>query len=66
MGRNMLFKKQVLMVGLLFLFLGILNESRCDANWPPEGNGKRYEVTRDTGISSVGREKTAIVVLLGS
>ena len=45
------------MVGLLFLFLGILNESRCDANWPPEGNGKRYEVTRDTGISSVGREK---------
>ena len=45
------------MVGLLFLFFGILNESRCDSNWPPEGKGKRYEVTRDTGISSVGREK---------
>ncbi|WP_040015899.1 hypothetical protein [Desulfobacter postgatei] len=53
----MSFKKQVLMVGLLFLFSGILNDSRCDTNWPPEGKGKRFEVTRDTGISSVGREK---------
>ncbi|HAR34143.1 MAG TPA: hypothetical protein DCR95_08665 [Desulfobacter sp.] len=57
MSRNISFKKQVLMVGLLFLFSGILNESRCDDNWPPEGKGKRFEVTRDTGISSVGREK---------
>ncbi len=51
------FLKQVLLTGfLLFLFFRVT--AAADPSWPPDGRIIRCPVTRDTGISSVGEEKT--------
>ncbi len=61
--------KQILWLNLLFLLLtgSLISIGHCDEsmvslipekkNWPPKGINKRYDIIRDTGISSVGKER---------
>ncbi|MCF6246266.1 MAG: hypothetical protein L3J69_02785 [Desulfobacula sp.] len=61
--------KQILRLSLLFLLLmvsftvdansgeSIISLRLQETSWPPKGISMRYNVIRDTGISSVGREK---------
>ena len=64
--------KQIFILSLLFFVLMVsvysifyskestgsfIPQEPQEGFWPPEGKSKRYEVIRDTGISSVGREK---------
>jgi len=61
--------KQILILSLLLVFLmasvaSIVHGSESPVSllsrkifWPPEGKSKRYDVIKDTGISSVGRER---------